>query len=176
MTSTDGATLARPSRSPELLRAISRATGPISRRLAGHRFLPLWAVLRHRGRRTGREYAVPVAIRATEEAFVIGNPFGERTQWVRNVVDAGGCTIRWQAAEHPATAPAIIGYEEAARRSRRHSNGSCVELACHGSSGSAAQRRAVPDGRSFVAGHGPRLQSAPRVSAARSARWGVAKR
>ena len=114
MTSTDGATLARPSRSQELLRAISRATAPISRRLAGHRFLPLWAVLRHPGRRTGREYAVPVAIRATEDAFVIAIPFGERTQWVRNVVDAGGCTIRWQAAEHPATAPAIIGYEEAA--------------------------------------------------------------
>ena len=114
MTSTDGATLAPPSRSQELLRAISRATAPISRPLAGHRFLPLWAVLRHRGRRTGREYAVPVAIRATEEAFVIAIPFGERTQWVRNVVDAGGCTIRWQAAEHPATAPAIIGYEEAA--------------------------------------------------------------
>jgi deazaflavin-dependent oxidoreductase (nitroreductase family) len=114
MTSTDGATLAPPSRSQELLRAISRATAPISRPLAGHRFLPLWAVLRHRGRRTGREYAVPVAIRATEEAFVIAIPFGERTQWVRNVVEAGGCTIRWQAAEHPATAPSIIGYEEAA--------------------------------------------------------------
>jgi deazaflavin-dependent oxidoreductase (nitroreductase family) len=114
MAGTDGATLTRPSRTLELLRAISRVTAPFSRPLAGHRFLPLWAVLRHRGRRTGREYAVPVAIRATAEAFVIALPFGERTQWVRNVVDAGGCTIRWRAAEHPAVDPAIIRYEEGA--------------------------------------------------------------
>jgi hypothetical protein len=113
MTGTD-ATLTRPSRTAELLRAISRATAPVSRRLAGHRFLPLWAVFRHRGRRTGREYAIPVAIRVTDEAFVIALPFGERTQWVRNVLDAGGCAIRWHAADHPATDPAIIGYDEAA--------------------------------------------------------------
>jgi deazaflavin-dependent oxidoreductase (nitroreductase family) len=107
-------TLTRPSRTVEVLRAISRATAPVSRPLAGHRFLPLWAVLRHRGRRTGREFAIPVAIRVTDEAFVIALPFGERTQWVRNVVEAGGCAIRWRAADHVATDPAIIGYDEAA--------------------------------------------------------------
>jgi len=114
MAGTDDATPARPSRTLELLRAISRATAPVSRPLAGHRFLPLWAVLRHRGRRTGREYAVPVAIRVSDEAFVIALPFGERTQWVRNVLDAGSCTIRWRAADHPATDPIIIGVEQAA--------------------------------------------------------------
>ena len=34
----------------------------VALRLAGHRLLPLWAVLRHRGRKSCKEYAVPVAV------------------------------------------------------------------------------------------------------------------
>ena len=86
----DGAVLetARPRRAdPLLLRAV-RSMTRLTRPLAGRRFFPLWALLRHRGRRSGREYAVPVGVRMTVDGYFIALPFGERTQWVHNVVAA----------------------------------------------------------------------------------------
>ncbi len=106
-------TPSQPSRLAELLRGITRVTAPITRQLAGRRFFPLWAVLRHRGRLSGHEYAIPVAVRVTPEAFVIGLPWGDRTQWVRNVIAAGGCTIRWRGTDQPTDDPELIGLTEA---------------------------------------------------------------
>ncbi|HEX7172010.1 MAG TPA: nitroreductase/quinone reductase family protein [Candidatus Limnocylindria bacterium] len=104
----------RPSLVARVTRAIARATAPLSRPLAGRRPFPLWAVVRHRGRHSGRSYAVPVAIRASSDSFTIPLPWGQETQWLRNVVAASGCEIRWRGAEHAATAPRVIGFEEAA--------------------------------------------------------------
>ncbi|MGH2381706.1 MAG: hypothetical protein ACRDG7_10860 [Candidatus Limnocylindria bacterium] len=96
-----------------LTRAIARTTAPLSRPLAGRRSLPLWAVLHHRGRRSGRAYAVSVAIRASDDTFTIALPWGDRTEWLRNVLAAGGCTIRWKGTDHLATQPSVIGIAEA---------------------------------------------------------------
>lgn len=103
----------QPSRVGELLRVVTRVTAPVTRQLAGRRFFPLWAMLRHRGRLSGREYAIPVAVRVTPDAFVIGLPWGDRTQWVRNVIAAGGCTIRWRGVDHPTDDPELLGHTEA---------------------------------------------------------------
>jgi deazaflavin-dependent oxidoreductase (nitroreductase family) len=98
---------------PVLYRLI-RATSPLFRPLAGRRFFPLWAVLRHRGRRSGREYAVPVGLRATADAYYIALVFGQRTEWVQNVVAAGGCTVRWRGKDIVLTDPTIVRADEAA--------------------------------------------------------------
>jgi deazaflavin-dependent oxidoreductase (nitroreductase family) len=82
-------------------------------RAAGHRFFPLWAVLRHRGRRSGTEYAVPVAVITTPDAFVIALPWGRRTDWVRNTRAAGGCTVRWKGREWACTDPTFVGKDVA---------------------------------------------------------------
>ena len=58
-------------------------------RLAGRRFLPLWAVLRHSGRKSGKQYAIPVAVIPTETTFIIAMPWGRGTDWVRNVLRPG---------------------------------------------------------------------------------------
>ena len=90
-----------------------RATTRLFTPLAGRRFFPLWAVLHHRGRRTGRAYAAPVGLRVTPDAFTIALPFGERTQWVHNVMATGECTIRWKGRDYRATEPRVIGSTEA---------------------------------------------------------------
>jgi deazaflavin-dependent oxidoreductase (nitroreductase family) len=95
-------------------RALGRTTAPFTRRLAGRRFFPLWAVVHHHGRRSGHTYATPVAIRASADTFTIPVPWGDQTQWVRNVIAAGGCTIRWRGADYPAMDPVLIGQVEAA--------------------------------------------------------------
>jgi deazaflavin-dependent oxidoreductase (nitroreductase family) len=81
--------------------------------LAGHRFLPLWAVLRHRGRKSGKEYAVPVAVIPDEGHFIIALPWGRNTDWVRNTRAAGGCTVRWKGTEYRCTNPTFVGKDDA---------------------------------------------------------------
>lgn len=98
---------------PLLLRAVRFGTR-LTRPLAGRRFFPLWAVLHHRGRKSGREYAVTVGVRATADGYFIALPFGERTQWVHNVVAAGRCTVRWRGTDIVLADPAIVRADEAA--------------------------------------------------------------
>jgi deazaflavin-dependent oxidoreductase (nitroreductase family) len=87
-------------------------------RLAGHRFFPLWAVLRHRGRRSGKEYSIPVAVIATDTAFVIALPWGRETDWVRNTVGAGRCTIRWKGVDYECIDPTFVGKDVALAAAR----------------------------------------------------------
>ena len=87
---------------------LARLTAPTARTFAGRRFFPLWAVVHHRGRRTGRELAVPVALLVTPDAFVVTLPWGPGTNWVRNVLAAGGCRVRWKGVDHDVTAPEVI--------------------------------------------------------------------
>jgi deazaflavin-dependent oxidoreductase (nitroreductase family) len=76
--------------------------------VAGRRFVPVWAVVRHRGRRSGRDYETPVAVLATPDAFIIGLPWGRGTDWVRNVWSADGCVVRWQGNDHECVDPVFV--------------------------------------------------------------------
>jgi deazaflavin-dependent oxidoreductase (nitroreductase family) len=67
-----------------------------------------FAVVQHRGRRSGRVYATPVAARPTADGFVVPLTFGEQADWFRNVQAAGGCVIAWNRAEYPLVEPKII--------------------------------------------------------------------
>ncbi len=76
--------------------------------LAGRRFVPLWAALRHRGRRSGKEYVVPIAVIPTDTTFLIALPWGPGTDWVRNVRAAGTCTIRWRGVDYACSEPELV--------------------------------------------------------------------
>ena len=115
MSDRDSAT--KPSRPPlahPVLYRFVRASSPFWRPLAGHRFFPMWAVLRHRGRRSGREYAVPVGVRETSDGYFIGLPFGAGTQWVQNVLAAGGCTVRRRGEDVALVNPTLVALDEGA--------------------------------------------------------------
>jgi len=70
-----------------------RVVNPVQMRWAPR--LPPWAVIVHRGRRSGTEYRTPVlAVQAGSSLYVVLF-YGSRTQWVRNVRAAdGGEVIR----------------------------------------------------------------------------------
>lgn len=86
---------------------------PLTLALAGSQRLPLLAVIHHRGRRSGRPYATPVGARPTADGFVIPLTFGERTDWFRNVLAAGGCVIRWHGVEYPVIEPEVVDWATA---------------------------------------------------------------
>ena len=57
-------------------------------------YLPGFALLVHRGRRSGREYTVPINIFRDGASYRIALTYGRHTDWVRNVLAAGGCRVR----------------------------------------------------------------------------------
>ena len=68
----------------------------------------LYAVIRHTGRRSGRTYTTPVVAWTTSTGFIIPLSFGRTTDWYRNVVAAGRCTIQLRNRLYPAGDPQLI--------------------------------------------------------------------
>jgi deazaflavin-dependent oxidoreductase (nitroreductase family) len=97
-----------------------RASEPVAKLLAGRRWFPLWAVLHHTGRKSGRPYAVPVAVIPTRsrEIILIGLPWGARTNWAQNVLAAGGATLDWKGGRYAASSPRIVGPDVAVAQAR----------------------------------------------------------
>ena len=81
-----------------VVRPMTRVLNPAIRRLAGRRH-PALARLEHRGRRSGREYVTPVSAHLTGDTFLVPLTFGDRSDWCRNVLEAGGCSIRWRGRD-----------------------------------------------------------------------------
>ena len=76
--------------------------------LAGTRWMPLYGVLEHRGRRSGKLFRTPVVVRRTPHGFVVPMPWGETTDWCRNVRAAGGCRIGWKDRDYLLTDPEVM--------------------------------------------------------------------
>jgi deazaflavin-dependent oxidoreductase (nitroreductase family) len=93
--------------SPGVL-SLAKLVNPLVLRLAGTRWLPLYGVLEHRGRRSGRLFRTPVVVRRAPDGFVVPMPWGEGTDWYRNVRAAGGCRIRWKGRDYVLIEPEVI--------------------------------------------------------------------
>jgi deazaflavin-dependent oxidoreductase (nitroreductase family) len=91
-----------------LMIRISHATGPMALRVAETGVIPIWAVIHHRGRKSGKLYSTPLAIRPTADGFVLPLPWGEGTDWCRNMRAAGGGIVRWGGADIDVDRPEII--------------------------------------------------------------------
>jgi deazaflavin-dependent oxidoreductase (nitroreductase family) len=53
-----------------------------------------WAVIVHRGRRTGRIYRTPVVAFTRGRTFAVAVLYGERTDWVQNVLAGEAQVVR----------------------------------------------------------------------------------
>lgn len=69
------------------------------------------SVIRHIGRKSGREYSTPVGVRETDEGFVISLPYGPETDWVRNTIAAGSAVIVHEGREYPVDRPEVVPVE-----------------------------------------------------------------
>jgi deazaflavin-dependent oxidoreductase (nitroreductase family) len=90
-----------------------RVLNPAMMKLAGRRH---WyaAVIRHRGRRSGKEYATPVvAVPVAGDAFVIPLPYGEDVDWLKNVLAAGRAAVEAKGETYDIFEPEVIGAAEA---------------------------------------------------------------
>jgi deazaflavin-dependent oxidoreductase (nitroreductase family) len=94
--------------------------GPMTRRLnplivkrAGRPGFSMAAQVRHVGRRSGKEYVTPVTVRWDGDTAIIGLTFGSQSDWARNVLAAGHCTLVSDGAEYDATSPKLVDIADA---------------------------------------------------------------
>ncbi|MFC9963364.1 nitroreductase/quinone reductase family protein [Nocardia ignorata] len=74
-----------------------------------------WPVLIHTGRVSGVTHRTPLDAHPIEGGYLFVLVYGSRSDWVRNVLAAGGARLRVDGTEVDLTAPRVIGREEAAR-------------------------------------------------------------
>lgn len=94
-------------RLPEWLTRVNRVvTNPIQRLWAGR--LPPWAVVEHRGRRTGRRHRTPVLAFPTPSGFAVVLFYGPDRDWVANLRAAGGGVLVRRGRRLAVGEPAVL--------------------------------------------------------------------
>ena len=76
--------------------------------------LPPFAIVEHRGRRSGRAYRTPVWAFTAGEGFVIALTYGADRDWVRNVETAKGCLLGRGGRSISCGEPRVVGEAEGA--------------------------------------------------------------
>ena len=56
--------------------------------------LPGFGILTHVGRKSGKVYRTPVNVFRAPEGFLVALTYGRESEWVKNVVAAGGARLR----------------------------------------------------------------------------------
>src|SRR5215467_2637610 len=94
------------------LRLLTRATRPYALRSAGKPGSST-SVIRHVGRRSGRAYETPVTTARHDDSFLIALPYGERTDWLKNVLSKGSAVIVADGRAYEVDRPEVIPMAEA---------------------------------------------------------------
>ena len=92
---------------------MTQILNPLILKLAGRRHFHMAAQLTHTGRRSGRTYVTPVGARRSDHTVLIPLTFGNQSDWSRNVLAAGICSLRLAGINYDATAPALLSPDEA---------------------------------------------------------------
>ncbi|MEU9240787.1 nitroreductase family deazaflavin-dependent oxidoreductase [Streptomyces shenzhenensis] len=93
---------------------IDRKVARFNRRFANHLVGPLFSRLpgfgkvHHRGRKSGREFTTPVKLFRRGADIVITLPYGPGSDWVKNVLAAGGCEITTRGRRIQVTGPVVF--------------------------------------------------------------------
>ena len=65
-------------------------------------------LIRHVGRASGRAYETPIGPFPTTGGFLVALPYGDRADWARNVLAAGGATLVFDGEEVHVDAPEVV--------------------------------------------------------------------
>ena len=74
-----------------LRHVVNRYINPLTRPVA--RKLPTFAILTHRGRKSGRTYRTPINVFRRADEYFFFLTYGSDVQWVKNVLATGCCSI-----------------------------------------------------------------------------------
>lgn len=98
---------------PQWLARFNRhVTNPIQRMWAG--WAPTMGILEHTGRRSGRRYRTPLTVFSTADGVAILLTYGPDRDWLKNIVAAGGGTMRRHGRSFAVVNPRVMTKVEAA--------------------------------------------------------------
>ncbi len=94
------------------LRMLTRTTRPLAMKSAG-RAGSNTSVVRHVGRRSARIYETPVVAVERDDSLLIALPYGERTDWLKNVLASGSAAVVTNGRTYDVDQPEVIPIAEA---------------------------------------------------------------
>lgn len=71
-------------------------------------YAPGFGLVRHVGRRSGREFSTPVNVFIDDRVVRIALTYGPESDWVKNVLAAGGCTMTHRGRPQSLTHPRLV--------------------------------------------------------------------
>lgn len=87
-------------------KVVNRYINPVTRPVAKR--LPSFAVLTHRGRKSGRSYRTPVNVFRRGDDYLFYLTYGSAVEWVKNVLATGSCTIETRGRVVDLVEPELI--------------------------------------------------------------------
>ena len=93
-------------RKKSLARFNLAVTNRITARFAG--WLPGFGIITHVGRKSGKVYRTPVNVFRAPNGFAVALTYGRESEWVKNVLAAGGCELQTGGHQYHLSAPTII--------------------------------------------------------------------
>jgi deazaflavin-dependent oxidoreductase (nitroreductase family) len=71
-------------------------------------WLPGFGILTHVGRKSGKVYTTPVNVFRAPAGFVIALTYSSQSEWVRNVLAAGGSELKTRGKKYQLSAPNVV--------------------------------------------------------------------
>ena len=85
---------------------VERYINPITRPVASK--LPAFAILTHRGRKSGRLYRTPINVFRRGDHYYFFLTYGSDVQWLKNVLATGSCSIETRGRSVELIEPDLI--------------------------------------------------------------------
>ena len=71
-------------------------------------WLPGFGILTHVGRKSGKRYQTPVNVFRAPNGFVVALTYSSQSEWVKNVLAAGGCELKTHRKTYRLSAPKVV--------------------------------------------------------------------
>jgi deazaflavin-dependent oxidoreductase (nitroreductase family) len=71
-------------------------------------WLPGFGILTHVGRKSGTVYRTPVNVFRAPDRFLIALTYSSESEWVKNVLAAGGCELQTRGKTYQLSTPKVV--------------------------------------------------------------------
>jgi deazaflavin-dependent oxidoreductase (nitroreductase family) len=71
-------------------------------------WLPGFGILTHVGRKSGNVYRTPINVFRASNCFIIALTYSSQSEWVKNVLAAGGCELKTRGKQYQLSAPKVV--------------------------------------------------------------------
>jgi deazaflavin-dependent oxidoreductase (nitroreductase family) len=71
-------------------------------------WLPGFGILTHVGRKSGKMYRTPINVFRVPDGFVIALTYSSQSEWVKNVLAAGGGELKTRGKTYRLSAPKVV--------------------------------------------------------------------